>query len=259
MKSTEIRLFFSHKSGIVPSSHVNMNLFPAHEEVSTTALLGPSTTPKMILRFKNFPPTGDKLMMSKGKANLLLAAVALVCCTAIMNVTAMAQDHAHPTVVESTHAYFPGQKNLLTPDKASGKNLVFDLESIPRQAGNSPLIDQALQTEKGPLVSTVDGLNFEGIPHNCGEPSDSNGAVGLNQYVEWINCQYAVYDKATGAVVQAAKNGNTLFTSLGGQCANNNSGDPIAQYDKLANRWVLTQPAFTAPYFQCIAVSTTSD
>jgi hypothetical protein len=32
------------------------------------------------------------------------------------------------------------------------------------------------------------------------------------------------------------------------QCATNNSGDPIAQYYKAANRWVLTQPVFTKPF-----------
>ncbi|MDB5950548.1 MAG: hypothetical protein JWR65_2403 [Massilia sp.] len=42
-------------------------------------------------------------------------------------------------------------------------------------------------------------------------------------------------------------------------------GDPSAQYDKAAKRWLLTQFAWlpenfrTGPYYQCIAVSTTSD
>ncbi len=39
-----------------------------------------------------------------------------------------------------------------------------------------------------------------------------------------------------------------------------NDGDPIVQYDKLANRWILTQfSVSTTPYLQCVAVSTTSD
>ncbi len=41
---------------------------------------------------------------------------------------------------------------------------------------------------------------------------------------------------------------------------NNNDGDPIVQYDKLANRWVLSQFSIsTLPYTECVAVSTTSD
>jgi len=198
-------------------------------------------------------------MMSKGKARLLLAALALVCCTAIMNAPAAAQGNSHATVITAQHAVSPALRDL-KPDTPSGKHDVFDLELIPRQnSANSPLVDQALQTTKGPLVNTTNGLNFEGIAENCGEPSDSNGAIGATQYVEWINCQFEVFDKTTGAHVAGPFNGNTLFTSLGGQCASNNSGDPIAQYDKLANRWVLTQPVFSAPYFQCIAVSQTSD
>ncbi len=54
-----------------------------------------------------------------------------------------------------------------------------------------------------------------------------------------------------------------MFQALGAthKCAVNNAGDPIAQYDKLANRWVLTQFSVTGgpPFYQCVAVSTTSD
>ncbi len=57
--------------------------------------------------------------------------------------------------------------------------------------------------------------------------------------------------------------GNQLFQALGGThpCAVNNDGDPIAQYDKQGGRWVLTQFSVTGgpPFYQCIAVSTTSD
>src|SRR5262249_30272928 len=48
-----------------------------------------------------------------------------------------------------------------------------------------------------------------------------------------------------------------------GICATSNDGDPIAIYDKLANRWILTQFALPnlpfGPFLQCIAVSRTSD
>jgi hypothetical protein len=53
-----------------------------------------------------------------------------------------------------------------------------------------------------------------------------------------------------------------LWQTLGGQCANHNDGDGIVLYDKAANRWVFSQFAVgggTGHYFECIAVSTTSD
>jgi hypothetical protein len=48
-------------------------------------------------------------------------------------------------------------------------------------------------------------------------------------------------------------------------CRLSNAGAPIVQYDKLAARWILSQLAWapgnaaTGPYYQCIAVSTSSD
>jgi hypothetical protein len=70
-----------------------------------------------------------------------------------------------------------------------------------------------------------------------------------------------VFDKSTGAIAFGfPKAGNTLWAGFGGGCETNNDGDPIAQYDKAANRWVLTQfSVSTTPYLQCVAVSTTSD
>src|SRR5207302_1151518 len=84
--------------------------------------------------------------------------------------------------------------------------------------------------------------------------------VGATQYVQWVNESFAVFDKTTGALLSGPTRGNQVFTNLGGSCASNNDGDPIAQYDKANSRWVLTQfSVSTTPYLQCVAVSTTSD
>jgi len=92
-------------------------------------------------------------------------------------------------------------------------------------------------------------------------PPDTNGAVGATQFVQWVNESFAVFDKTTGALVFGPAAGNTLWQGFGGPCETNNDGDPIAQYDRIANRWVLSQFSVsgTAGFFQCIAVSTTSD
>jgi hypothetical protein len=84
--------------------------------------------------------------------------------------------------------------------------------------------------------------------------------VGATQYVQWVNAEFAVFDKATGALVAGPTEGNALWHGFGGGCETNNDGDPIVQYDKIADRWVLTQFSIsTLPYTQCVAVSTTSD
>jgi hypothetical protein len=51
-----------------------------------------------------------------------------------------------------------------------------------------------------------------------------------------------------------------LWTGVGGGCATANAGDVVVQYDKLADRWVLTQlSSLSSPYGECIAVSTSND
>src|SRR5262249_40479205 len=40
----------------------------------------------------------------------------------------------------------------------------------------------------------------------------------------------------------------------------NDDGDPVAQYDQAAGRWILSQfSVSTAPFLECVAVSTSSD
>ncbi|WP_162180413.1 hypothetical protein [Methylocapsa aurea] len=127
--------------------------------------------------------------------------------------------------------------------------------------------DPALQTSRGPLISVTPGLNFDGIDEAAQQgasgllaiPPDTNGAVGATQFVQWVNYAFAVFDKTSGEMVYGPAAGKTLWKGFGGPCETNNSGDPIAQYDKTAGRWVLTQPVFTNPFAICFAVSTTSE
>ena len=92
------------------------------------------------------------------------------------------------------------------------------------------------------------------------DPPDTNGSVSNTHYVQWVNTGFAVFDKATGARVFGPIDGNLLWTGFGGNCEHFNDGDPIVLYDKLANRWVLTQFAISQPPFsQCVAVSSSPD
>jgi hypothetical protein len=113
-------------------------------------------------------------------------------------------------------------------------------------------------------LPTIDTANFIGIGLDDGylvpdAPPDPNGAVGATQYVQWVNVAFAVFDKATGALLAGPTNGNALWQGFSGRCANNNDPDPIAQYDKVAQRWVMMHPMFSSPYGICVAVSQTSD
>ena len=141
------------------------------------------------------------------------------------------------------------------------------LRVLPNKGNALKQADGALQTSTGPAVATTAGLNFAGVGSGDygfvpnAAPPDTNGAVGATQYVQWVNESFAVFNKSTGAIVAGfPKAGNSIWAGFGGGCQNNNDGDPIVQYDKLVNRWILTQfSVSTTPYLQCVAVSTTSD
>lgn len=131
-----------------------------------------------------------------------------------------------------------------------------------------PVVQSSSYTSVGTLATSHNlegiGNGFPGFTVNSAPP-DTNGAVGATQYVQWVNESFAVFDKNTGSVVAGPIAGNQLFLALGSThpCVVNNDGDPIAQYDKANNRWILTQFSVTnggtIGYWQCIAVSQTSD
>src|SRR6266436_4732102 len=133
------------------------------------------------------------------------------------------------------------------------------------QRGLGPLADSALQMSGGPLVSTTPGLDLLGVGNGFpgyivpDAPTDVNLAVGDTQVVQWVNVSYAVFNKTTGAVIAGPIAGNQFWTGFGGPCETSNSGDIIAQWDKIAHRWVMTQNVFSAPYQTCIAISQTAD
>jgi hypothetical protein len=125
--------------------------------------------------------------------------------------------------------------------------------------------DPVAQSVANVSVAAAAGFDFDGLGVGGGytpnaAPPDTNGTAGATQYVQWVNEAFGVYSKTTGLLVYGPANGNTLWTGFGGPCEQDNDGDPIAQYDKAAGRWVMTQFAVTAaPFMQCVAVSTSSD
>lgn len=116
----------------------------------------------------------------------------------------------------------------------------------------------ALEPTAGPMPDTIQ--NFPGMDNPNGYyPPDTNGDVGPYHYVEMVNVSFAVYDKQ-GTLLYGPVNNNTIWGGFGGQCQNNNNGDPIVQYDGLADRWVISQFAIEGEeYFECVAVSATPD
>ena len=113
-----------------------------------------------------------------------------------------------------------------------------------------------------PSTTSFEGLADTDNGAGLVNPSDSNGMAGPNHYVEVVNTRVRVYDKNGNPLTPPFRQ-SSLFASLGGICAAGDAGDPIVLYDKLADRWQLSQFAFTAlnapPYHQCIAESINGD
>jgi hypothetical protein len=135
---------------------------------------------------------------------------------------------------------------------------------IVRASGSRP--DTVVQNRlmKNLLGNIIPGLNFNGIPQGCGcAPPDTDGYVGLTQYVQIVNAQFQVFDKVTGNSLLGPVAIHSLWVGFGGVCETDGMGDPMALYDKMANRWLISQFAIstgsTVPDRECIAVSTTSD
>ncbi len=133
-------------------------------------------------------------------------------------------------------------------------------DRTPRQLG-SPSTDPVLQRQAGSANMPGTIRNFDGVNNvNNVFPPDTEGDVGPNHYVQWVNVSLAVWDKS-GTLRFGPVDGSTLWAGLGGPCETRNDGDPIVLYDHLANRWFLSQAARPSggPFYQCIAVSTNSD
>ena len=177
---------------------------------------------------------------------------------------------AHPTSV-TTAIYFdeiPSLKDLPTVDAQyyidnQGKTVMDGLEKEEEESPDysqwqdrGP--DPVWQKENGWLENTSRALslNFAGQPSPY-FPSDANGTVGPNHYMQTVNTTYAIYDK-TGTQVVAPTAMNTLFAGVPG--AQYNSGDPLILYDEQAQKWLAVEFSVAAtPYYMLIAVSQTND
>ncbi len=203
--------------------------------------------------------------MSKKIAGLLFASLLVLAVMALLGPGVKpvhAQGKSHTIVIhESKH-----DQHALGPDDplpVAGGQAATHHEIVLRLTHAPGIIkqmqDSALQTSTGPTVAATSGVNFSGVSANGYAPPDTNGAAGPTQYMQWVNVEFAVYNKSDGKLVYGPSPGNSIWSGFGGSCQNSNSGDPIVEYDKQAGRWVVMQPVFSSPYSICVAVSTTSD
>jgi hypothetical protein len=141
------------------------------------------------------------------------------------------------------------------------------LMRFPHNGDGSELpIVQGLVTNSLRPAPTMPGplLTFEGQGNTCGcQPSDTDGDVGPNHYVEAVNESIRIFDK-NGNTLSGPTSYNSFFSGLTGTpCTSSNDGDPYVIYDQAANRWLISDFAFPSfpgsSFWQCIGVSQTAD
>lgn len=110
--------------------------------------------------------------------------------------------------------------------------------------------DRAIQSKAFPRAAAPAlGVGFDGIGNGVAgfvvnsAPPDTNGAVGPNHYVDFVNSAFAVYAKTGGAPLYGPVGTNTIWSGFGGGCQTNNDGDAVVEYDRRADRWVVTPAA----------------
>ncbi len=154
----------------------------------------------------------------------------------------------------------------IVPVKSEETLLRWNETSLHPGVGSFGGVDVGLQPERSdmgvePEAMPTASVNFAGTSNVSGVlPPDTQGDVGPNHYVQWVNLAFTIYSK-TGTVLYGPANGNTIWSGFDTDCANNNDGDPITIYDYLADRWMMSQFQVNsgAASYQCIAVSTTGD
>jgi hypothetical protein len=167
---------------------------------------------------------------------------------------------------------------------------IFPLR-VPPQASNKPgsggtrggggggtsWTDPVLQTSTSGIATNYApaGTSFDGIAENGYVPSDSNLSVGTcavsdctgstvptEQIVEIANVEYAIYGSSGNVLLPPAPI-HTIFNGFTtSMCSTVDGGDPIALFDAIDQRWIISQLAYTNTLNDnhlCIAISTTSD
>ncbi|MEP0775507.1 MAG: carboxypeptidase regulatory-like domain-containing protein, partial [Acidobacteriota bacterium] len=193
-----------------------------------------------------------------------------------------------PSVVRPTAVWYP-TAFAVTPPVSQLPPVAPDVSGLPREVPNRPVNPAEL-----PVLTFPDAKGPQGAPQGEGAisgssgayapapsvsfaslgsdhnqaivgfrvaPPDTEGAVGPNHYIQWVNLVWAVYNKS-GALVGGPWAGNSLWQALpsGSPCRTRNDGDPIVLYDHGADRWLMSQfGVASAPYYTCLAVSQTPD
>ena len=148
-------------------------------------------------------------------------------------------------------------ENRMVPD------FLANAPTIHTEPGSNPAIQRAAAGGATPAVDvSVDGYGNVDNSNLVGfqvAPPDTNGDVGVDFYIQYINLGWVILNKSDGSVASGPFAGNTFWNGFGGICETANAGDPIVLYDHVAGRWLFSQFTGSGTPAQCFAISTTAD
>src|SRR4051794_1728234 len=152
-----------------------------------------------------------------------------------------------------------------------------EAEAIIHPTGkNTFFADAVVQSNGGGAQIPPTNANFDG--NNIGEsssdgvftgaPSDTNGDVGPNHYVQTVNSVFSIYSKDGKRLVGPTPIDDIWASAPNAaefNCTAQSRGDPVVQYDPIADRWLISQFNFPGvaviapPFDECVAISQTPD
>ena len=150
------------------------------------------------------------------------------------------------------------------PSAPGANRQIHNELSLPKKTSSAGTTDKRVQAQAGAsapgILGQFDGGSDDDNANLVGfriVPPDTNGDVGPNHYVQFINLIWTVYDKS-GTIIQGPLPGNSVFAGSRG-LRDHQRRRSDGQVRRLADRWVLTQFAVpnypNGPSYQCFAVS----
>lgn len=161
---------------------------------------------------------------------------------------------------------------------------------IPRVAVSQPVFDMPGKTSDRPMIEPDKKLfddpspsldwQWAGLSQGVNRawysygvyPPDTQGDLSSDHYIQVVNIQMEIWDlnqvtQYTGTPLPLYVGPIDVLWQGSGltACATSEDGDPVVVYDEYAGRWVLSQFALPnygtpgGPYYECIAVSQTSN
>jgi len=116
-----------------------------------------------------------------------------------------------------------------------------------------PVLQPSPELSEGPSFTGMIVVTAEAHPPGNSNPPDTVGAVGPNHYISMVNAsRFAIWDKSGGNLVPPTLV-RTLWTGGASPCQDGD-GDPIVEYDNIADRWMLQEFDLTGNTF-CIYIS----